>query len=341
MLSGCYIETVFNVAPLFYEKNTPKCPICEGKNVQKWGKRNGKQRYRCIDCFYYFIRPNKGVSEHNQFVWFRKWIMERQVYTNLVRDSGMSQSSLQRLFNNYLANPPQNLVRSKNHVHLLIDGTYFSNGLCLILYYDKYLQFVQLYRHTDKEKYKEIKEDLENLKKMRVDVYSVTCDGHKSIIKSVEKVYPNAIIQRCVVHVKRQSGSWIGKYPKLQYSKELLQFIRPITRLNTIEEINKWLISFNEWHRSNEAFINEQTINELSGRMWYKHKNLRASCSHIINAIPHLFAYINDPEIPKTTNELEGYFTHLKEKLTLHKGLRFDKRKNFIKWYIYFKNQKR
>lgn len=96
-----------------------------------------------------------------------------------------------------------NAIRSKAKVHLLIDGTNFSNGLCLILYYDCDLQYVQLYRRTNKEKYREIKEDLENLMLMAVEVYSVTCDGHKSILKSVQKVYPNAVVQRCVVHVKR------------------------------------------------------------------------------------------------------------------------------------------
>jgi len=318
-----------------------KCPVCEGYHTIKKGKRNGKQRYYCSACFHNFSGSNKSVSEANQFVWFRKWVMERQVYKHLVRDSGMSQSSIQRLFSKYLSKPPQNAIRSKAKVHLLIDGTYFSNGLCLVLYYDYDLQYVQLYRHTNKEKYREIKEDLENLKLMGVSVYSVTCDGHKSILKSVQKVYPNAVIQRCVVHVKRQASSWLGKFPKLQASQELLQISKRITKLNTIEEINDWLIRFDKWYNQNNAFINAQSFNEDTGRMWYTHKHLRAACSHIVNAIPHLFAYINDSEIPKTTNELEGYFTHLKEKLTLHKGLRFDKRKNFIKWYLYFKNQKR
>ena len=267
--------------------------------------------------------------------------MERQVYKTLIRDSGMSQSSIQRLFNKYLSSPPENIVRSKSNVHLLIDGTYFSNGLCLILYYDKDLQFVQLYRNTNKEKYKEIKEDLENLKSLGVEVYSVTCDGHKSTIKSIQKVYPNAVIQRCVVHVKRQSSSWLGKYPKLELSRELLQIIRPITQLKSIDQVQEWLACFHNWYEQNKHFINQQSISEETGRMWYTHKNLRSACSHVINAIPNLFGYINDSEIPKTTNELEGYFTHLKEKLTLHKGLRFEKRKNFIKWYLHFKNQKR
>lgn len=265
--------------------------------------------------------------------------MERQVYKYLVRDSGMSQSSLQRLFDQYLSSPPKNMIRSKGNVHLLIDGTYFTNGLCLVLYYDNDIQYVQLFRTTNKEKYKEIKEDLENLKNLGIQVYSVTSDGHASILKAVKNVYPNAILQRCVVHVKRQARSWLGQYPKLSVSRELLWISRQITRLESLSEANDWLLCFYKWHEQNSSFINEQSMSEETGRMWYTHKKLHAACSHIINAIPHLFSYINDPEIPSTTNELEGYFTHLKEKLTLHRGLRFEKKKNFIKWYIYFKNE--
>ena len=38
---------------------------------------------------------------------------------------------------------------------------------------------VQLYRHTDEERFTEIYEDLVNIKKLGVNVYSITCDGHK------------------------------------------------------------------------------------------------------------------------------------------------------------------
>jgi hypothetical protein len=36
---------------------------------------------------------------------------------------------------------------------------------------------------------------------------------------------------------------------------------------------------------------------------------------------------------------IEGYFSHLKEKLTLHHGLRLEAKKNFVKWHLHFKNQ--
>ncbi len=116
-------------------------------------------------------KSNVGVKVHNQFVWFRKWIMERQVYKYLVRDSGLSQSSIQRLFHPYLKSAPQTVIKSKRNVHLIIDGTYFTNGLCLILYYDYDTQYVQFFRETNQEKFKEIKEDLLNLKKWYTSAY--------------------------------------------------------------------------------------------------------------------------------------------------------------------------
>ena len=175
---------------MFNEKKIRFCPICSSEKVQKWGNQNGKQRYRCSDCFHNFSLRNKGVQQSNQFIWFRKWIMERQVYQYLIRDSGMSQRTIQRLFKDYLKKAPKIPIRSKTHVHLLIDGTYFSNGLCLILYYNYDIQYVQLYRETNKEKLKEIKEDLQNLKRLGVDVYSVTCDGHSAILKSSSQSLP-------------------------------------------------------------------------------------------------------------------------------------------------------
>ena len=266
--------------------------------------------------------------------------MERQVYQTLIRDSKISQSRLQRLFDQYLKSPPENLIKSKSNVHLLIDGTYFSNGLCLVLYYDYDIQYVQLFRTTNNERYREIREDLENLKRLGVDVYSVTCDGHNAILKAVKKVYPNAIIQRCLVHIKRQIKSYLSSEPKLEPSRELLSFSRQLTHLKTIEQANLWLHEVDEWYCKNREFIEEEVFHPDTKRQWYKHKGLHQAWSHLCNALPNLFCYLNDDEIPYTSNQLEGYFTHLKEKLTLHRGLRFSKKKNFIKWYIHFKNMK-
>jgi hypothetical protein len=264
--------------------------------------------------------------------------MERHVYKNLVRDSGMSQSSIQRLFKRLLNNAPTVPIRSKDKVHLLIDGSYFPNDLCLILYYDHDLRYVQLYRQTDQEKYKQIKEDLENLKKLGVDVYSVTCDGHKAILKAILKVYPDAIIQRCLVHVKRQVKNYLSEAPQLFAGRELLHISKKITAIKTHEQCGLWLLSMKQWEKQYLSFVNEKAFNADTKRYWNKHKNLHAAYYLIIKAIPNMFWYLDDNEIPYTTNRLENYFKHLKEKLTLHSGLRIESKRNFIKWYLHLKN---
>lgn len=313
--------------------------ICGSSNTHRKGKQEGKQRYQCQDCGAYFSFKNPKTKQCNQFVWFEKWIMERQVYKTLIRDSKMSQSSLQRLFNTYLSSAPILRIKSKTKVHLLIDATYFSNGLCLILYYDHDIRYVQLYRETDKEKLREIKEDLENLKNLGVEIESITCDGHKSILKAIQKVFPEVTVQRCLVHIKRQVKNYLSSKPKHLISKELLQLSKEITFIKTIEQSNDWLLRFKEWYDRNFDYINQKTINEDTQREWFTHKNLHLATSLIINAIPNMFSFLDNPEIPYTTNRLESYFAHLKEKLTLHRGLRFTAKKNFIKWYLYFKNQ--
>jgi AraC-like DNA-binding protein len=264
--------------------------------------------------------------------------MERHVYKNLVRDSGMSQSSIQRLFKRFLNEAPTVPIRSKNKVHLLLDGSYFPNDLCLILYYDHDLRYVQLYRHTDQERYKQIKEDLDNLKKLGVDVYSVTCDGHKAILKAIRKAYPQAIIQRCTVHIKRQAKNYLSATPQLIAGQELLRISNRVTSLKTYDECAIWLLSMKQWENKYLDFVNETSLNPETGRCWYKHKNLHAAYQLITKAIPNMFWYLDDPEIPNTTNRLESYFKHLKEKLTLHSGLRIESKRNFIKWYLHLKN---
>jgi hypothetical protein len=314
------------------------CWACGSLAVIGWGKQQGKQRFKCKACGILFTRDNPEVALKNQFIWFEKWISERQVYKYLVRDSGLSQSSLQRLFRHYLEQAPEVAIRSKVKAHLLIDATYFPNDLCLVLYYDHDIRYTQLYRITDQERYEQMREDLENLKVLGVDIASITCDGHKALLKAIRKAYPDALIQRCLVHIKRQSQTWLTMCPKAPVAQELLRLSNRITGLKTYEQSNQWLADLYHWHERSKVYINEKAFNQDTGRFWYRHKMLHQTTSLIIKAIPNMFHYLDDPQIPYTTNRLESFFGHLKEKLEIHRGLRPPAKRNFIKWYLHFKN---
>lgn len=140
--------------------------------------------------------------------------MGRQTLEQISIRSGYSVRSLKRHFHEYLNETPRLSVRPSERVNLLIDGTYFSNDLCLVIYRDNTVKCTQLYRLTDGEWYEEIKEDLQNLIELGVHIESITCDGHKALLKAVRKVCPEVILQRCLIHIQRMNKVWLTTRPQ-------------------------------------------------------------------------------------------------------------------------------
>lgn len=267
-----------------------------------------------------------------------KWISDKRKLEDLSKESGYSVSTLKRYFSVYLAKPPILSVFPSEKVNLLIDGTYFKHDLCLILYRDNTIKFTQLYRLTDGEWYEEMKEDLENLISMGVNIESITCDGHKSLLKAIRKVSKEVVAQRCLVHIQRMCRIWLSTSPKSQAGIDLRDIVLELHRINTADQRDYWIVSLFKWHEKYRNFISEKSFNEKTGRFWYTHKMVRRSFSVIKKALPNMFHYIDNKRIPKSTNGLESFFGHLKSNLNVHRGLSQTHRKNFIKWYLYFKN---
>lgn len=222
-----------------------------------------------------------------------------------------------------------------------MDATYFSGDLCLMLYYDYDLKFCQMYRFGKKEVYSEIREDLENLLRLGIKINSITSDGHSSILKAIRKVLPDIKHQRCVVHIQREANLWLRKKPVNQASIDLKAIVRLISLIKTQNDKIEWIRMFNDWYNRYELFINEKAKSEITGRWWYRHKDLRRSAIMIKKAIPNMFHYLDDSSIQSNTNSIESFFGHLKDSLSIHRGLSRANRKSFILWYLHLKNKTR
>jgi len=264
-------------------------------------------------------------------------VLQKDTLEILVKESGYSKSKLQRIFRYYLSSPPVFVIHQKFRLYLIIDGTYFTEGLCLILYYDSKLKYSMLYRFSSNEFYREIKEDLDNLKKLGIDIAAVTCDGKKSIIRAVGKVYPTAILQRCMVHVQRMVRLWLTRKPKLIASKELRYLVGLLHYIRGIVEQHMWVIAFEQWYKKHQPIIEEKVLHHKTGRWWYKHRQLRRSAVMVKKALADMFHFIGDNQIPKSTNGLDSYFGHLKLNLNVHRGLSKAHRQAFILWYLHLK----
>ena len=118
----------------------------------------------------------------------------------------------------------------------------------------------------------------------------------------------------------------------------LRRLICQISHIKTHNDARWWVKELNKWYDEYEEFIKERTISP-NGEKAYTHDNIRKAYLHVYRAIPDMFKFIDHPDIPKTTNALESFFGHLKDHMRLHRGLSFEHHRDFVKWYLYFRNK--
>ncbi len=165
-------------------------------------------------------------------------------------------------------------------------------GNCLVLYYDFDIKYCQLYQFTNKESYLEIREDIENILLLGIQIYSITCDGHPAILKAIRKACPDIIIQRCWVHIQREANIWLRRKPVIHGSIELKRIVSTLHLVKTHNDRIFWINEFKTWLNQYEEYINEKQINQDTGRKWYRHKDLRRTAIMIHKAIPNMFHYL-------------------------------------------------
>lgn len=250
----------------------------------------------------------------------------------------MSKDTLQKIFYYWLKRAPVTPIIHHDNIHLRVDATYFKK-FCVVCYQDDLISYTQLFRFSDSERFEEIKEDLVNLLNLGLHIQSITCDGHKATLKAIKKIMPQVKIQRCLVHIQRMCLLWVTANPTYDAGKELRPIILMIHRIETHNDKLYWIQLFFAWEIKFKDFLKEKSFQPQTGRYWYKHRLIRRSFLTIKRALPNMFHYLDNNNIPKTTNGIESYFGHLKNHLDLHRGLTTANRVNFIKWYIYFRNK--
>lgn len=169
---------------------------------------------------------------------------------------------------------------------------------------------------------------LGRVKALGVDARSFTTDGSPSVIKVLRYLWPRATLQRCVVHVQRQGLVWCRSYPRTTYARKLRDIFLRVTRVHTHQERDRFLESVREWESSYGSLI---TGRPEVGRVFSDIKRAR---SMLLRALPDMFHYLDDPNTPRSTNGLEGYFSTLKNRYRQHRGIRRSKLSSYFAWYL-------
>jgi transposase-like protein len=215
----------------------------------------------------------------------------------------------------------------------MIDWTWITREICLILYYDYINKKVIYFRFCDWEKYEYIKDDLLILKNsFKYDIVAFVVDWAKPIKKAIQEVYFTAKIQRCLTHIQRQVKNYISNNPKSDCGKELQKIIV----FENFKGRENFTRKFNVWNEKWSDFLKEKSFKW--GKFWYTHRKLRGAKSHIKNAFPNMFNYLEDENIRGSSNDLEWYNWVLSDQIYNHRWLRIDRLISFISLWIYERN---
>ena len=318
-----------------------RCPECGSLNIIRWGLREGHQRYKCCDCGTSFVKHKEGVRQSNRLVWFRKWVLGKQTIEDIAQECGYSARQVHRWFDEYLDSSPNWTMNTSRPIYLLIDGTYYSDGHCLILYRAENLKRTIFYRFTTHEDDDEIASDLISIRDLGYDVIGIATDGGDNIIRAVQFVFPNVPRQRCVVHVQRECLNSITQRPRSTEAKLFRNLIQDLSVVKTKNDKLWWLNMYTRWIEDNEEYIFQKAMVSYSHQEYYVHNDLRKAYIHLKRALPNLFTYIEHPGVPKTTNALEAFFGHIKDQIRSHRGLAESRIDNFVKWYLFFNDEKK
>ncbi len=153
---------------------------------------------------------------------------------------------------------------------------------------------------------------------------AIVLDGRPGI----KQVFEGIPTQHCQFHQIKTVNKYLTRRPKLQAARELRTIALALTEVN--EEYFTTLL--NQWHEKWKDFLKERTDNPITKKWFYTHKRIRSAYRSLNTNLRYLFTYQKYPElhIPNTTNSLDGSFSHLKDLLRIHRGLKRHRRYKLI-----------
>jgi hypothetical protein len=228
----------------------------------------------------------------------------------------------------WLIHPPGDTETLSTPRYLIFDGTSLEQrqGIFAVMDADS---FSVLYGALD---ISEVPSDLlpfcVSLSQRGLDPKSATVNGNPHLLKILCVLWPELIIQRCLVHIQRQGLRWCRINPKRTEAKHLRELFLQVMSIHTEADRDRFLTQVNEWEQKYGPQI------ASSPESGWVFSDLKRARNMLLSALPDMFHYLYDSNIPKSTNPLEGYFARLKQKYYQHRGLVKTHRDAYLKWYL-------
>lgn len=318
-----------------------RCPNCK-KQMLHWGKHpSGTPRWRCKSCKRNAVWIRNDNRLRKRLSLFVHWLTSKKTLTEVATSSRVSVQTLITWFTPFWQSPPRPHI-SVTTKHLVLDATSVTKQVCMLLIAgDAQTRRPVSWIAVKREGLEVWSLFLHQLALEGVWPAVVICDGQRGLLRAIRETWPDAKIQRCLIHVIRQASLWLTQNPKSRAGIHLLKLVGKLSAIRTKRQKRRWVRAFFAWSHKYEKFLKERTYGP-SGRWWYTHRKLRGTKTLITNALPDLFRYVSDPLIPRTSNHVEGGLNaRLKELFRCHRGLNLIRKLALASWYLALRQEQK
>ncbi|MFC5369815.1 IS1249 family transposase [Arcanobacterium bovis] len=322
-----------------------RCPLCQSVMKKNGKNKSGTQRWYCPDCRYSSTSRDYRQQRQRQFRQFLAYVTD----TAPRRVQGSSLRTWDRDHAWCWHTRPAWQVTGEVYDQVFIDGTYIPYGWCiLIASTTKGVITYQVCQRENKASYTAL------LSRIPAPIVVVT-DGDKGALGAIRQCWPEARIQRCLVHIQRNIRRVTTINPKTDQHKALHQLGRDLTRINTAEHAITWIKALAAFHQLYDDWLEEKTyrtdmsISDIptfarnNKKWWYTHYQTRRIIKSLDRYVKDqvLFTYLRDDldtttVLASTTNKLEGGINSpLKAFLHAHRGWSEEHMLTAINYWLY------
>lgn len=302
--------------------------------MQRWGHgRKGRQRFRCLACGRSGQRRRTDQQARAWRPVFLRWLVRGGSLQEVAAAHGVSVRSVQRRFRPLWEERPAPLpcetpvealtgVMKRERVVLVVEDAYRREPIG--------------WAFAARESYVSWYACLHALKGQGIAPRFAVCDGHRGLGKALRELWPEIRVQRCLAHVIREAKARLTQHPQSEAARDLLHLVRQLPGIRTKRQRRRWLRSWRQWLRRYDGFLKERTANpDVPRRWWYTHRKLRSVRALLAHSVEDLFLYTRYPQIPRTTNAVEGGInSRLKDLYRRHRGLSLERKTTLAAWYL-------
>jgi hypothetical protein len=207
---------------------------------------------------------------------------------------------------------------------LVIDAVFFGKEFGLMVFRSPTLRKNLGWYDIKTEKVEDYCAGVGELISAEFEITGIVVDGKPGVLQALERM--GLPVQMCHFHQIQIVSRYTTRRPRLPAARELLRLVRLLPKTDR-PSFECWLT---EWHSRWKDFLNEKTFDPNGRTSHFTHERLRKAYRSLVRHLPYLYTYHDYHGLPNTTNSLEGFFSQLKSKVGIHRGLRRDRKEDLI-----------